>query len=117
MHLIDASNRGVKRVLVATVDTDVAVVLIYHFFFFEFEALWVEMGVGQHRRWLPIHTDAQLLTSEVCQGLLFLYAETGWDTVFMFSGHGKKNNLESVELIPKNKNHICKVPVKNIQNR
>ena len=101
MHLIEASNRGVKRVLVATVDTDVAVVLIYHFFFFEFEALRVEMGVGQHRRWLPIHTDAQLLTSEVCQGLLFLYAETGWDTVFMFSGHDKKTTWKVSNSFPK----------------
>ena len=63
VHLKDASKRGVKRVLVATIDTDVVVVLIYHFFFFRFKALWVEMGVGQHRRWLPIHTYAQLLTN------------------------------------------------------
>ena len=108
MHLIDASNRGVKRVLVATVDTDVAVVLIYHFFFFEFEALWVEMGVGQHRRWLPIHTDAQLLTSEVCQGLLFLYAEIDWDTVFMFSGHGKKTTWKVSNSFPKTRSTFAR---------
>ena len=90
VHLIDASKRAVKRVLVATVDTDVVAVLIYHFFFFKFEALWVEMGVGQQRRWLPIHTYAQLLTNEVCQGLPFLYVVTGCDTVSMFSSHGKR---------------------------
>ena len=118
VHLIDASKGGVKPVLVATVDTDVVEVLIYHFFFFRFEALWVEMGIGQHRRWLPIHMYAQLLTNEVCQGLPFLYAVTGYDTVYMFSGHGKeKNNLESAEVIPRNKKHICKVSVKNMQNR
>ena len=90
LYLINASKRGVKRVLVATVDTDVVVVLIYHLFFFKFEVLWVEMGVGQHLRWLPIHTYAQLLTNEVCQGLPFLYAVTDCDTVSMFLGHGKK---------------------------
>ena len=46
VHLIDASKRGVNRVLVATVDTDVVALLIYHFSFFKFKALWVEMGVG-----------------------------------------------------------------------
>ena len=56
VHLIDALKRVLKRVLVATVDTDVVAVLIYHFFFCKFEALWVEMGVGQHRRGLPMHT-------------------------------------------------------------
>ena len=90
VHLIDTSKGGVKPVLVATADTDVVEVLLYHFFFFRFEALWVEMGIGQHRRWLPIHMYAQLLTNEVCQGLPFLYAVTGYDTVSMFSGHDKK---------------------------
>ena len=49
INVIDATKRGVKRVLVATVDTDLVVNLIYHFVFFKFEALWVEMGIGQHR--------------------------------------------------------------------
>ena len=49
VHLINASKRGVKRALVATIDTGVVVVLIYHFFFFKFEVLWVEMGLGEHR--------------------------------------------------------------------
>lgn len=37
VQLIDAWMRGVKRVLAATVDTDVVVVLICHFFYFKFE--------------------------------------------------------------------------------
>ena len=56
VQLIDAWMRGVKRVLAATVDTDVVVFLICHFFSFKFEAVWVEMGIGQHRLRLPIHT-------------------------------------------------------------
>ena len=66
VHFIDATKRGLKRVFVATVDTDLVVILIYHFVFFKFEALWVEMGTVQHRRWLPIHTYAQLLTISIC---------------------------------------------------
>ena len=71
LHLIDALKRGVKRALVATVDIDIVVVWIYHFFFDKFEVLWVEMGIDQHRQWLPIHTYAQLLINKVCQGLPF----------------------------------------------
>ena len=56
VQLIDAWMRGVKRVLAATVDTEIVVFLICHFFSFKFEAVWVEMGVGQHRLRLPIHT-------------------------------------------------------------
>ena len=48
VHLKNASKREVKRALVATINTDVVVVLIYHFFFFKFEVLWVEMGLGEH---------------------------------------------------------------------
>ena len=92
VHLIDASKRWVKRVLVATVDTDVVVVvLIYLFFFLQ---VWSTVGWNgrrsTHLRWLPIHTYAQLLTNEVCQGFPFLYAVTGCDTVTMFSVHAKK---------------------------
>ena len=42
VHLIDALNRGVKRALVATSDTDVVVTLIYHFYFLRLEALWLK---------------------------------------------------------------------------
>ena len=49
-----------KGALVATVDTDIFVVyhflllicLIYHFLLFKFESLWVEMVIGQRRRYI-----------------------------------------------------------------
>ena len=49
VHLIVASKRGVKRVSVGPANTDVVVILTYHFISFKFEAFWVKMGVGQHR--------------------------------------------------------------------
>jgi hypothetical protein len=48
------------------------------------------MGVGQHRRWLPIHGYASILNEDVCKALPFWFTFTGCDTVSMFAGRGKK---------------------------
>ena len=90
LHTFDGASKGYKKVLIVTVDTDVVVIALYHFFSLNIDELWVEMGVGQYRRWLPIHTYANLLKEEICRALPFWFAVTGCDTVSMFAGRGKK---------------------------
>ena len=90
LHVIDASNRGCKKITIITVDTDVLVIALHHFFTLWLDKLWVEIGVGQHRRWLPIHIYAAILKEEICRALPFWFTVTGCDTVSMFAGRGKK---------------------------
>ena len=81
LHVLDCIRNGFKEIKIITVDTDVVVIAL---------GLWIEFGVGKHRRWLPIHTYASLLGESKCTALLFWYAFIGCDTVSSFCGRGKK---------------------------
>ena len=63
---------------------------LYHFYGLDVNELWMEYGVGQHKRWPPIHEYAKCLEEEICRALPFWYAISGCDTVSTFSGRGKK---------------------------
>ena len=43
------------KVSIITVDTDCAVIALYHYLDLQIDELWVEFGVREHKRWLPIH--------------------------------------------------------------
>jgi len=90
LHVLDASLKGFNKISIVTVDTDVVVIALFHFFDMNIAELWIEIGVGQYRRWLPIHTYARCLKEEICRALPFWFALTGCDTVSMFAGRGKK---------------------------
>ena len=47
-----------NKVMVTTVDSDVVVIALHHFFSLDIEELWIDFGVGIHRRYLPIHEYA-----------------------------------------------------------
>ena len=90
LHALHASRNGFKRLLIVTVNTDVVVLVLHHFFSLDLQELWIEIGVGKNRRWLPIHLYAEALKQDTCQALSFWFALTGYNSVSMFSGHGKK---------------------------
>jgi hypothetical protein len=90
IHVNDASRNGMDRVKVVTVDTDVVVIALCVFPLLALSELWIEIGTGQHRRWLPIHKYAALLGEETCSAIPFWFSVTGCDTVSMFAGRGKK---------------------------
>ena len=90
LHALHASRNGFKKLLIVTVDTDVVVLALHHFFSLDLQELWIEIGVGKNRRWLPIHLYAEILKQDTCQALSFWFALTGCDSVSMFAGRGKK---------------------------
>ena len=100
LHVYDASLKGLRKISIVTVDTDVVVIALYHFFSLNVEELWIEIGVGQYRRWLPIHLYANMLKEEVCRALPFWFTLTGCDTTSMFSGRGKKTAWRVWESYP-----------------
>ena len=52
VHLNDGRQHGYKKFLIITVDTDVIIIALYHFFSFDVEELWIEFGVGKNRRYV-----------------------------------------------------------------
>ena len=90
MHVLDCIRNGFNEITVITADTDVVVIALGCFYLLRPEKLWIEFGVGKHRRWLPIHTYVNILGESKCAGLLFWYAFTGCDTVSSFRGRRKK---------------------------
>ena len=89
-----------KNILIITVDTDVVILTLCHFFFLSLNELWVEFGVGQNRKYLPIHKIAYSLGEETCRALPMWFALTSCDTVFIFSGRGKKTAWKVWKVFP-----------------
>ena len=54
-HIYDGRQRGYTKFLIVTVDTDVIVIALYHFFSIGAEELWIEFGVGINKRYIILH--------------------------------------------------------------
>ena len=70
--VLDASSKILQKVSIVTVDTDLAVTALYHFFSLKLEDLWVENDVGQQCKWLLVHKHAAILQAEIYRALLGL---------------------------------------------
>ncbi|XP_032222990.1 uncharacterized protein LOC116604554 [Nematostella vectensis] len=98
LHVKHASARGMKKVLIRTVDTDVVILAVAFARKLPVEELWVAFGVGKHLRYLQIHSMVDNLTTSQCEGLPFFHALTGCDTVSFFSRKGKKSAFQEWKL-------------------
>ena len=65
LHALDGSMNGYSKVSIVTVDTDVVVICLYHFFMLNLEELWIEFGVGKHRKYLPNIWQSQKLFQDI----------------------------------------------------
>ena len=61
LHTKDISNKCIKKAIIVTVDIDVIIITLYHYFDSNLEKLWFGIGVGKHKRWLSIHQYAKNL--------------------------------------------------------
>ena len=77
IHVKHASARGLKKVLISTVDTDVVVLAIAYAKQLELQELWIAFGVGNHFRYLPIHKITTSLTQQQCEALPFFMLSQG----------------------------------------
>jgi len=89
--LLQAKHCG-GTVIIKTVDTDVMIIEAASFVDTSLENLWSEIGVGQHKRYRPVHerVHSAPLNGDVCRVLPFFHATTGCDTVSAPLGIGKK---------------------------
>ena len=52
VHVKDGCSRGYRNLTIVTVDTDVVVIALFHYFSFDLDKLWIEFGVGKNKRYL-----------------------------------------------------------------
>ena len=68
----------------------IAISLMLSFAATGLKKMWVAVGKGEHRRWIPIHELVSAIGPEKTTGMLFFHAFTGCDVVSSFNGKGKK---------------------------
>ncbi|CAC5391639.1 unnamed protein product [Mytilus coruscus] len=95
VHLSDAVKHGLKRVMIRTVDTDVAVIAVSPFRKIGADELWLAFGSGKSFRYISIHELSNALGIEISHTLPVFHAFTGCDTVSSFAGKGKKTAWET----------------------
>ena len=95
LHTKDAAEKGHRRIMLRTVDTDVVVLAVSTVVSMENTQLWIVFGTGKHLRYIPAHEIATSLGAEKAQTLPMFHAFTGCDTVSSFAGKGKKTALDT----------------------
>lgn len=104
IHVQDALQKGARKILVRTVDTDVIVILVGVYFHlhdvYPDTDIWVGLGTGKHYRYYSINSICQNLGKPKSRALPFFHAFTGCDTTSQFFGKGKKKAWESWKSYP-----------------
>ena len=91
LHVAHASQSGMEKVMIRTVDTDVVIIALSAFTSLNLSELWISFGTGNNHRLLPIHLIFHTVGAVKCSGLPFFHAFTGCDQVSFFTGKGKKS--------------------------
>jgi len=91
LHMADAVNKGFKKILLRTVDTDVVVLSVAATAKLCIEELWIAFGTGRKFRYIPVHEMAKAIGPRKSQALPMFHAYTGCDTVSAFATRGKKS--------------------------
>lgn len=90
-----AENHNIKRMIIQSPDTDVAVIACYHQVnTLNLKEFWFKTGRGAKRRFIPIHEIVTKLGPRVCTLLLAFHGITGCDTVSSLAGIGKKTAFD-----------------------
>ena len=92
IHVKHALARGVKKVLIRKVDTDVVVLAIPYAKQLELQELWIAFGVGNHFRYLPIHKITTSLTQQQCETLPFFMLSQG--VILFHTGFAEKERRQ-----------------------
>jgi len=103
-HIVHALQHGAKKVQVRTVDTDVLVILVGHFFdLLELQPdleLCVAFGVGKNFCVHSINAISVSLGERIARALPVFHAFSGSDTTSYFFRKGKKSAWQSLKSYP-----------------
>jgi len=100
LHAADAAARGMNRIVIKTVDTDVVVLAVANKQHMRCEELWIAFGSGKHFRYIATHEIAASLGPDKCSALPVFHAISGCDTTSSFAGKGKKTAWETWNSFP-----------------
>ena len=100
LHVAYQARHNAKRVIVVSPDTDVFVLLVYHFSHMGVSEVFFKTGrKSTHAdltRFIPIHNVVCKLNEEQTNILLSVYALTGCDTCCALFGIGKKKAFKTM---------------------
>ena len=96
LHVVDAVQKGMRKVAIRTVDTDVVVQAVASFNNINPD----ELGTGFSFRYIAVHQQAAAMNPRQCATLPIFHALTGCDTVSSFAGRGKKTAWEIWKVFP-----------------
>jgi hypothetical protein len=88
--VLHAINSQFNTVVVVSRDTDVLLLLVYHFQRMGCEQLWMMSGTSKKRRYIPIGLVFNNLPSGSVSTLLAFHALTGCDTTSYIADHTKR---------------------------
>ena len=91
LHAANASQSGMGKVMIQTIDTDVVVIALGMFSSLNLSELWISFGTGKNQCPLSIHSTSDAIGAAKCNDLPFFHAFTGCDQVSFFTGKGKKS--------------------------
>ena len=83
-----------------TPDTDIFVILLYYAHMIEMN-IFMDTGVGRHRKLIDVSSIAQSLGKDYCNVLLGFRVFTGEDCTSAFKGKGKVGPLKKLQKYPK----------------
>ena len=83
-HAMHAVKHGIDRLVIPSADTDVFILMTYYWNELKssgLQGLWVKAGVGESTRFIPVHTLATRIVSDLCEVLPAVHTLTGCDYI------------------------------------
>ena len=108
VHIQHALQRGMTRIQVRTVDTDVIVVVVGPFYELvrsqPLAELFVTFGMGKNYQLISMNAICSSLGEPRARSLPIFHALTGCDTTLAFKGKGKRSAWQAWEA---SLTHLC----------
>ena len=95
LYLKFAAQMGYKSTVIRTPDTDILVILLHHAHPLQI-TIYLDTGMGKHRRLINVSELAERKGTEYCTAILGLYVFTGEVTTSAFKGKGKVGPLKKL---------------------
>ena len=89
LNAAHAYGQGHRKIIIQASDTDVVVIVIATTNILHGCKFWIAFSYGKRFRYVAVHIIANSLGASCSQGLLFLHAFSGCDTVSLFYGIAK----------------------------
>ena len=100
LHVADARQKGMRKVAIRTVDTDVVVLAVASFNSINPDEVWIAFGTGSSLQYIAVHQLATSMNPRQCAILPLFHALIECDTVSSLAGRGKTTTWEIRKMFP-----------------